>query len=355
MALRELPSAVRQLTRRNVRSAPVSASQITRRFASGEAAAVKEVSNDYEDLESQSTLVPSTEKVKVGEYDPIKRVEGRKRQLPSSRYQYRSPRYYRGPLHPHQPPPTSDPASRQFVPGPFSHPRVAQTWQSTIASDLMTLGYAHKPPGTVDVPKSERLRSWDDSSPYHKNRPKRGPRGPEGVLRLIERDIDWRNIPKVTGVTVHSMVKGAIEDSAHLHVAGMLLQAVTGVRPQVHRATHSVSQFGIRVRMPISLTCSLRGDQAWEFVDKCINLVFPKIKDWEGVQGTTGDSSGNITFGFNREGAILFPEVEINYDMYPPKMIPGFHVTIHTSAQSDRHARLLLSAMGVPFTGKLVD
>lgn len=86
MALRELPSAVRQLTRRNVRSAPVSASQLTRRFASGEAAAVKEVSNDYKDLESQSTLVPSTAKVKVGEYDPIKRAAGRKRQLPSSRY-----------------------------------------------------------------------------------------------------------------------------------------------------------------------------------------------------------------------------------------------------------------------------
>lgn len=120
------------------------------------------------------------------------------------------------------------------------------------------------------------------------------------------------------------MVKGAIEDSAHLHVAGMLLQAVTGVRPQVHRATHSVSQFGIRVRMPISLTCSLRGDQAWEFVDKCINLVFPKIKDWEGVQGTTGDSSGNITFGFNREGAILFPEVEINYDVSHQTIISNF-------------------------------
>jgi large subunit ribosomal protein L5 len=149
----------------------------------------------------------------------------------------------------------------------------------------MTLGYVHKPPGTVDHVKSERLRTWDDSSPYHKNRPKRGPRGPEGVLRLIEKDIDFRNIPKITGVTVHSMVKGAIDDSSHLHVAGMVLQAVTGVRPKVHRARHGVAQFGIRERMPISLTCTFRGNQAYEFVDKCINLVFPKIKDWEGIEG----------------------------------------------------------------------
>ncbi len=132
---------------------------------------------------------------------------------------------------------------------------------------------------------------------------------------MVEKDIHWRNIPKIEEVTVHSMVKGAIEDSAHLHVAGMLLQAVTGVAPLVHKAKHSVAQFGIRESMPIALTCTMRGDMAYEFVDKCINLVFPRIKDWPGVKGTTGDSSGNISWGFNREGVILFPEVEINYDV----------------------------------------
>jgi len=149
----------------------------------------------------------------------------------------------------------------------------------------MTMTYAHKPPGSVKVSKAERLRTWDDSSPYHKGRPKRGPRGPGEVLRLIEQDINWRNIPKIEEVTVHTMVKRAMDDSAYLHVAGMLLQAVTGVRPVVHRAKHSVSQFGIREHMPISLTCTMRNDQAHDFVDKCINLVFPRIKDWPGVKG----------------------------------------------------------------------
>ena len=202
------------------------------------------------------------------------------------RFQYRPPRYYRGPLHPHQPPPTSDPASREFFPGPFGPNRLQQTYQSTIAHDLMTMGYVHKPPGTVTVPKADRLRTWDDSSPYHKNRPKRGPRGPGEVLRLIERDIDFRNIPKVEEITVHSMIKGAITDSSHLHVAGMLLQSITGVRATVHRAKHSVSQFGIRRRMPISLNCTMRDNKALEFIDKCVTLVFPRIKDWPGVKGT---------------------------------------------------------------------
>ena len=184
-----------------------------------------------------------------------------------------------------------------------------------IAPDLMALTYVHKPPGTVDGPKADRLRAWDDSSPYHKGRPKRGPRGPGEVLRVIEQDIHWRNIPKIEQVTVHSMVKGATEDSAHLHCAGIMLQSITGVRPQVHKAKHGVAQWGIRAGMPISLTCKLRGDQAYEFVDKCINLVMPKLKDWQGVAGTTGDGAGNLSFGFDREGAILFPEVEINYDV----------------------------------------
>lgn len=232
----------------------------------------------------------------------------------SFRYQYKSPRYYRGPLHPHQPPPASDPSSREFVPGPFSAPRLEQTFQSTVAADLMTLAYSHKPPGTVTVPKADRLRSWDDSSPYMKNRPKRGPRGGD-VLRLIEQDINWRNIPKIEEVTVHCMPKGALEDSAALHVAGMMLQAITGVRPTVHRAKHSLQSFGIRAHMPVSLTSTLRGDDAWQFVDKCVNLVFPRIKDFPGVKGTSGDSSGNIAWGIDREGAILFPEVQVNYDV----------------------------------------
>ena len=111
------------------------------------------------------------------------------------------------------------------------------------------------------------------------------------------------------------MMKNAVDDSAYLHVGGIMLQAITGVRPEVHRVRLSNARFGIRESQPISLTCKIRGDQAYEFLDKCINLVLPKIKDWPGVQGSTGDSAGNLSFGFDREGAILFPEVEVNYDV----------------------------------------
>ncbi|ESZ93560.1 hypothetical protein SBOR_6043 [Sclerotinia borealis F-4128] len=355
MALRELPSTLCRLTRREIGSTPKLMGRTCRRYASGEAVAAKEITEDFQDLESESSFssinVPSDV---IDSFDPIKRAQGRMRELPASRYQYRSPRYYRGPLHPHQPPRKSDPSSREYAPGPFGPNRLEQTYQCAIAPDIMTMAYVHKPPGTVTIPKPDRLRTWDDSSPYHKGRPKRGPRGGD-VLRLIEQDITWRNIPKIKEITVHTMVKGAIGDSSHLHVAGMLLQSITGVKTGVHKASHNVAQWGLRRGMPISLTCSIRNNDAMEFLDKCINVVFPKIKDWEGVKASTGDSSGNLSFGFTREGTILFPEVQINYDMYPPRLIPGFHVTVKTTATSDRHARLLLGAMGVPFFGKVVD
>ncbi|PQE08946.1 54S ribosomal L7 protein [Rutstroemia sp. NJR-2017a WRK4] len=356
MALREAPSTLCRFARRDIRSAATSIGRHSRRYASGEAAAAKEIPQEFEDLESQSSIasVEVPEDV-LKSFDPIKRAKGRKYQLPPSRYQYRSPRYYRGPLHPHQPPPTSDPSSREFVPGPFGYNRLESTYKSTIAHDIMTMAYTHKPPGTVTVPKAERLRTWDDSSPYHKGRPKRGPRGPGEVLRLIERDITWQNVPKVEEITVHTMVKGALGDSAHLHVAGILLQAVTGVRPTAHAAKHNVATWGIRKGSYVSLTSTMRNNDALEFLDKVIHLVFPRIKDWKGVEGTTGDSSGNLMFGIDSEGTMLFPEVQVNYDMYPPRMIPGLHITVKTSATSDRHARLLLSAMGVPFYGKMVD
>lgn len=105
------------------------------------------------------------------------------------------------------------------------------------------------------------------------------------MLRLVEKNITWKTIPKIDEVTVHCFVKGAIDDSSHLHMAGMMVQAITGVQPVVHHARKSVSQYGQREGMALAVTCTLRNNQAYEFLDKCVNLVFPRIKDWPGVKG----------------------------------------------------------------------
>ncbi|KAE8382050.1 ribosomal protein L5 domain-containing protein [Aspergillus bertholletiae] len=312
---------------------------------------------DLNELESATSLTSKAlSEASAKSFDPIARTKARKKQLPRSRYQFRSPKYDRGPLHPHQPPPPSDPSSRLYVPGPFSLPRVEQTYQSTVASDILTLCYVHNPPGFKPPQKGPRLRSWDDSSPYHKNRPLRGPRGGD-VLRLLRKPINFNNIPQLERITIHSYVKQAAqENSSWLHVAGMAVQAISNARVETFKSKTSVATWSIAPgRDTVAVKAELRGEDMLHFFGKLVDVVMPRIKDWEGVKGSSGDSSGNITFGLEPENVALFPEIEVNYDMYPPKMIPGCHITIHTSAKTDKDARLLLSAMGIPFYGKMVN
>ncbi|KAF2488614.1 50S ribosomal protein L5 [Lophium mytilinum] len=346
MALRELRSKTVSALWRDLRPCASSARPNGLRHAS---------SNPLDDLESSSSLStppPSNDIIKS--WDPVVRTRSRKIQLPPSRYQFRSPKFYRGPLHPHQPPPPSDPSSRLFQPGPFSLPRLEQTYESTIAPDLLTMTYAHTPPGWVKPPKAQRLREWVGDSPYFKNRPLRGPRG-GAHLRLLTPPRNFRTIPKLTGVTVHSMVPAAQDDSAYMHVAGMILQAITNVRVTTHRARKSVASWGLRDKKFVSVTAKLEREDVYHFLGKLVDVVLPRIKEWKGVKGTSGDSSGNITFGLEPDVVAFFPEIEVNYDVYPPKMIPGCHITIHSTATNDRDARLLLQSIGIPFYGKMVN
>lgn len=280
-----------------------------RRYASSDSAVAQEI-QDLEQTDFVKQDPSTTESIK---YDPLRssKFAGTP---PTARYNFRPPKYYRGPLHPHQPPKPSDPSSREYIPGPFSLPRLEQTYLSTLEPDIMTLAYIHHAPGYQAPVKGERLRSWQGASPYFKNRPLRGPRGGD-VLRLLRKDITFRNVPKIERVTVHTMVKEAMTDSANLHIAGMAMQAITNVRATAHKTRRADATFGIRKGQHLSVTCELRGEDMYHFLGKCIDVVMPKIKDWRGVKGSSGDNSGNISFGFTSEEVASFPEIEVNYDM----------------------------------------
>jgi len=134
------------------------------------------------------------------------------------------------------------------------------------------------------------------------------------VLRLLNQPMTFRNVPAVERVTVHTMVKRAMEDSAHLHVAGMVVQAMTNVRVTTHKTRKSLQQFGTRAGRYVSVTAELRGEDMWHFLGKVVDVVLPRVRDYQGVKGSSGDSSGNISFGFDREVVSSFPEIEVNYD-----------------------------------------
>ena len=110
------------------------------------------------------------------------------------------------------------------------------------------------------------------------------------------------------------MVKRAVDDSAHLHVAGMIVQAITNVRVRTHKHKKTLQQFGTRAGRYVSVTADLRGEDMYHFLGKVVDVVLPRIKDYQGVKGSSGDSSGNISFGFDKEVVGSFPEIEVNYD-----------------------------------------
>lgn len=116
---------------------------------------------------------------------------------------------------------------------------------------------------------------------------------------------------------MHSYVKQAPKaGSGPLHVAGMAVQAMTNVRVTTHKSRTNVQQWGLmKGRQYVAVTAELSGEDMYHFVGKVVDVVMPKIKDWKGIKGSSGDSSGNISFGLEPSVVALFPEIEVNYDM----------------------------------------
>lgn len=113
---------------------------------------------------------------------------------------------------------------------------------------------------------------------------------------------------------MHSFLKEAGSEAAHLQVAGMIMQAITNVRATVFRAKHTIANFNLRKGNPCSVGVELRGEDMYNFLAKVTEVVMPRIKEYKGVRGKSGDSSGDIAWRFGSETVGTFPEIEINYD-----------------------------------------
>jgi large subunit ribosomal protein L5 len=214
------------------------------------------------------------------------------------------------------------------------------------------LAYRHIPPGTPEKDHADRMRPWVGESPYLKNRTPRGPKGRDRLLP-IHKPINYANIPALKSVVVHSHVANAADNSGWLHVASMAIQSITNVRLETHKSKVNVAEWEARANKFVSLTARLEGEDMYHFLAKTIELVLPRLKDWKGVSGSSGDLTGNITFGLTPEQFALYPEIQFNYGHYPPSMLPGCHITMHTTAKTTKEGRLLLMALGIPFDGEI--
>ena len=151
-------------------------------------------------------------------------------------------------------------------------------------------------------------------------------------------------IPRVEKVVLNIGMGEAIGNAKAMDAAASDLATITGQRPIVTRSRKAISNFRLRVGMPIGLKATLRGERMWHFLEKLMNVALPRIRDFQGVADRSFDGRGNFTLGLKEQ--LVFPEID--YDKIDE--VRGLDIIIVTTAKTDREARALLKGFDMPFT-----
>ena len=168
------------------------------------------------------------------------------------------------------------------------------------------------------------------------------------VLPELKNRLGYSNVmelPRIQKIVVGIGLGEAITNAKALESAEKDLATITGQKPVVTHAKRSIAAFKLRAGMPIGMMVTLRGKRMWDFFDRLVGIVLPRIRDFRGIPGDAFDGRGNYTLGLKEQ--IVFPEIE--YDKI--EKIRGLQVTIVTSAKRDDEAKLLLKLMGMPLAG----
>jgi large subunit ribosomal protein L5 len=149
--------------------------------------------------------------------------------------------------------------------------------------------------------------------------------------------------PVLQKITLNMGVGEAKQDSKMLDAAQEQLATIAGQKPNIRRARKSVAAFKLREGMPVGLSVTLRGERAYEFLDRLIAIALPRLRDFRGLNPRSFDGRGNYSLGVREQ--VIFPEID--YDSID--QVRGLDITITTSAATDAEAFALLDALGMPF------
>jgi large subunit ribosomal protein L5 len=166
------------------------------------------------------------------------------------------------------------------------------------------------------------------------------------ISQQLLSDFGFTNVHQVPGlvkIVVNMGVGEAARDGKVIDGAVNDLTLITGQKPQINKARKSIAQFKLREGQAIGAHVTLRGDRAWEFVDRLVNLALPRIRDFRGLSADQFDGNGNYTFGLQEQS--VFHEI----DQDKIDRVRGFDITVVTSANTDDEGRALLRALGFPF------
>lgn len=149
--------------------------------------------------------------------------------------------------------------------------------------------------------------------------------------------------PRVQKVILNIGMGEAMDNPKSLEAASSDVAAITGQKPVITKARKSVANFKLREGRAIGVMVTLRGEKMWSFLDRLMNVVLPRVRDFRGISREAFDGRGNYTLGLREQ--IIFPEIE--YDKVDK--VRGMEITIVTTARNDDQAAVLLEMLGMPF------
>ncbi len=168
----------------------------------------------------------------------------------------------------------------------------------------------------------------------------------QNVVAELSKDLGRANIlsiPRLEKIVVSMGVGQAVAEKKRIESATRELALLAGQKPVVCKAKKSVSNFKLRTGYPIGCKVTLRGDRMYEFLDRLISIVIPRIRDFRGLNPQAFDGQGNYSMGVTEQS--VFPEIDIDKVDYTQ----GLNVTLVTTAKSDAEGKNLLARLGMPF------
>lgn len=166
------------------------------------------------------------------------------------------------------------------------------------------------------------------------------------IVSNLTKELNVKNImecPKIEKIIVNMGVGEATQNAKIIDAAASDLMIITGQKPVIKKAKKSEAGFKLREGMPIGAKVTLRKEKMYDFLDRLVNVVLPRVRDFEGVSANAFDGRGNYSLGLRDQ--LVFPEIEIDK---VDKMF-GMSITIVSSAKTDEEGRALLKAFGMPF------
>lgn len=153
-------------------------------------------------------------------------------------------------------------------------------------------------------------------------------------------------VPKLTKIVVSVGVGRAVQDQKYLDNAVATLTKITGQQPIVTKARLSIAGFKLREGQSIGAKVTLRGERMYDFLDRLISIVLPRIRDFHGLSVKAFDPKGNYSIGLSEQ--TLFPE--ISYE--DAQLLHGIQITLVTTAQDKAEGEALMRALGLPLERK---